>query len=136
VLGDYGAVVAPAERNLAYLSALERSPNTVRAYAVSLRMWFEFLTLARVVWADASPENVARFVAWLRSPGGERDRAGDREVRWSAATVNRHLAALFGFYNYHAPAGWASLRSFLSRNWPPRTSGHCSPASRGRLASG
>jgi hypothetical protein len=58
VLGDYGAVVAPAERNLAYLSALERSPNTVRAYAVSLRMWFEFLTLARVVWADASPENV------------------------------------------------------------------------------
>jgi integrase/recombinase XerD len=78
VLGDYGAVVAPAERYLAYLSALEQSPNTVRAYAVSLRMWFEFLTLARVVWADASPEDVARFVAWLQSPGGERDRAGDR----------------------------------------------------------
>jgi hypothetical protein len=31
VLGDDGAVVAPAERYLAYLSALERSPNTVRA---------------------------------------------------------------------------------------------------------
>jgi len=31
VLGDDGAVVAPAERYLAYLSGLERSPNTVRA---------------------------------------------------------------------------------------------------------
>ena len=36
VLGDDGAVVAPAERYLAYLSSLERSPNTVRAYAMSL----------------------------------------------------------------------------------------------------
>jgi hypothetical protein len=27
------------------------------------------------------------------------------EVRWSAATVNRHLAAVFGFYDYHARAG-------------------------------
>ena len=48
VLGDDGAVVAPAERYLAYLSALERSPNTVRAYAVSLRLWLEFLGRARV----------------------------------------------------------------------------------------
>jgi len=37
VVGDDGAVVAPVERYLAYLGALERSPNTVRAYALSLR---------------------------------------------------------------------------------------------------
>jgi integrase/recombinase XerD len=53
VIGDDGAVVAPAERYLAYLSALERSPNTVRAYAASLRLWFEFLGQAGVGWADA-----------------------------------------------------------------------------------
>ncbi len=34
---------SPAERYLAYLAAIERSPNTVRAYAVSLKLWFEFL---------------------------------------------------------------------------------------------
>ena len=43
LLGDDGEVVEPAERYLAYLSAIERSPNTVRAYAVSLKLWFEFL---------------------------------------------------------------------------------------------
>ena len=35
VLGDDGAVLAPAEAYLAHLAALERSPNTVRAYAIS-----------------------------------------------------------------------------------------------------
>ena len=105
MLGGDGAVVAPAERYLAYLSALERSPNTVRAYAVSLRLWFEFLSLAGVAWADADPEDVARFVAWLRSPAENvivlETGAGQR----SAATVNRHLAAVFGFYDHHARAG-------------------------------
>lgn len=77
VLGDDGAVVAPVERYLAYLGALERSPNTVRAYAMSLGLWFEFLGEAGVGWADAGVEDVARFVAWLRGPGGKRGRAGD-----------------------------------------------------------
>jgi integrase/recombinase XerD len=67
VVGDDGAVVAPAERYLAYLGALERSPNTVRAYAASLRLWLEFLGQAGVGWADAGVEDVARFVAWLRA---------------------------------------------------------------------
>jgi integrase/recombinase XerD len=105
VLSDDGDVVVPAERYLAYLTALERSPNTVRSYAASLRLWFEFLAYAGVGWADAGPEDVARFVAWLRAPaenvivldGG----AGQR----SPATVNRHLAAVFGFYDHHARSG-------------------------------
>ena len=50
VLGDDGAVVEPAERYLAYLTAIERSPNTVRAYAVSLKLWFEFLQLTGTHW--------------------------------------------------------------------------------------
>src|SRR3954467_10364823 len=37
--------VDPAERYLAYLAAIERSPNTVRAYAQSLALWCEFLEL-------------------------------------------------------------------------------------------
>jgi integrase/recombinase XerD len=105
VVGDDGAVVAPAERYLAYLSALERSPNTVRAYAVSLRLWFEFLGRAGVGWAEAGPEDVARFVAWLRAPAENVIVLETGAGRRSAATVNRHLAAVFGFYGHHARAG-------------------------------
>jgi site-specific recombinase XerD len=68
LLGDDGAVVEPVERYLAYLAAIERSPNTVRAYAVSLKLWFEFLGSAKLSWAEVGIEDVARFVAWLRAP--------------------------------------------------------------------
>jgi len=105
VIGDDGAVVAPVERYLAYLGALERSPNTVRAYAMSLRLWFEFLGQAGVGWADAGVEDVARFVAWLRAPAGNVIVLETGTGRRSPATVNRHLAGVFGFYDHHARAG-------------------------------
>ncbi len=49
-------------------TALERSPNTVRAYATSLKLWFEFLAQAGAGWAEAGVDDVARFVSWLRAP--------------------------------------------------------------------
>ncbi len=67
VLDDTGEVVEPVERYLAYLSAIERSPNTVRAYAISLKLWFDFLDSARLAWDQVGIEDVARFVAWLRA---------------------------------------------------------------------
>jgi integrase/recombinase XerD len=105
VVGGDGAVVDPAERYLAYLSALERSPNTVRAYATSLRLWFEFLGQAGVGWADAGAEDVARFVAWLRAPAENVIVLEGGAGRRAAATVNRHLAAVFGLYDHHARNG-------------------------------
>jgi integrase/recombinase XerD len=105
LLGDDGAVVEPAERYLAYLAAIERSPDTVRAYAVSLKLWFEFLQHAAVSWDEAGVEDVARFVAWLRAPAGNvvvlAGGSGAREP----ATVNRYLAGVFGFYDHHARTG-------------------------------
>ncbi|MGO9657692.1 MAG: site-specific integrase, partial [Acidimicrobiales bacterium] len=105
LLGDDGAVVEPVERYLAYLAAIERSPNTVRAYAVSLKLWFEFLGSARLDWAEVGIEDVARFVAWLRAPAPNvvvlADGAGVRRP----ATVNRYLAGVFGFYDHHARSG-------------------------------
>ncbi len=42
VVDDGWALVEPVERYLAHLAGIERSPNTVRAYAHGLRLWFEF----------------------------------------------------------------------------------------------
>jgi len=102
-----GVVVEPVERCLAYLAALERSPNTVRAYALSLRLWFEFLDAAAVEWAAAGVEDVARFVSWLRAPAENVIVLDTGTARRSPATVNRHLAGVFGFYDHHARAGVA-----------------------------
>ncbi len=86
LLGDDGEVVESAERYLAYLAAVERSPHTVRAYAISLKLWFEFLQHTATSWDEVGVEDVARFVAWLAYPG----QAG--EAACSAACAS-HLGA-------------------------------------------
>ena len=98
LLGDDGEVVEPAERYLAYLAAIERSPNTVRAYAVSLKLWFEFLQVAGTRWDEAGVEDVARFVAWLRAPAANVIVLADGRGARRPATVNWYLAGVFGFY--------------------------------------
>jgi integrase/recombinase XerD len=93
------------EQYLAHLAAIERSPNTVRAYATSLKLWFEFLAQVEVGWDEAGVDDVARFVSWLRAPAANVIVLENGVGRRSAATVNRHLAGIFGFYDHKARAG-------------------------------
>ena len=51
VLGDDDLPVGPVERYLAYLTDIERSPNTVRAYAHDLKDWLSFWVCA--AWTGA-----------------------------------------------------------------------------------
>ena len=110
VLGDDLLPVEPVEAYLAHLSALERSPNTLRAYAQGLKLWMEFLQGQRVDWAGAGVELVSRFVAWLRAPAVNVIVLDASASRRAPATVNRHLAAVFGFYDSMPEPGW---------RWPP-----------------
>lgn len=107
VVDDNGLPVEPVESYLAYLSAIERSPNTVRAYATSLKFWFEFCARRGVGWDRAGVEDVARFVADLRAPADNVIVLDACASRRAPATVNRHLGALFGFYDYQARSGVA-----------------------------
>ena len=76
VLGDDDAPVEPIERYLAYLTDIERSPNTVKAYAHDLKDWFAFLGRRGLDWREVRLEDVGEFVAWLRLPPAGRDGAG------------------------------------------------------------
>ncbi len=107
VLGDDGAPIAPVENYLAYLAALERSPNTQRAYATSLKLWFTFLAGTDAEWSAVRVDDVARFVAWLRAPAANVIVLETGTAVRAPATINRHLAAVFGFYEHHARSGVA-----------------------------
>ncbi|MGH3573354.1 MAG: tyrosine-type recombinase/integrase [Pseudonocardiaceae bacterium] len=114
VVDQEGEVLPPAETYLAHLTALDRSPNTVRAYATSLKLWFEFLGLAAVDWDHAGQDEVSRFVAWLRAPAANVVVLEGGAGRRAPSSVNRHLAALFSFYDHHARAGVALADSLVS----------------------
>lgn len=110
VLGDDGPV-APIERYLAYMTDIERSPNTVKAYAHDLKDWFVFLAGHGLDWREVRLEDVAGFIAWLRRPPATR--AGsvavlpsvELEHHCGEATVNRKLSALSVFYQHAARHG-------------------------------
>jgi len=114
VLDDGWQVVAPAERYLGYLAAIERSPNTVRAYAHGLSLWFEFLGLREVAWSGAHVEDVSEFVQWLRRPAENVIVIHAVAARRCEATVNRHLAAVFGFYDFHSRDGVVLAESLVA----------------------
>jgi hypothetical protein len=92
VLGDNGAPVAPVERYLAYLTDVERSPNTVKAYAHDLKDYWVFLGWRGLDWREARLEDIGEFVAWLRLPPARRDGRvvvlPSVEAAVSASTVN------------------------------------------------
>jgi integrase len=108
VLGDDGPV-QPIERYLAYLTDIERSPNTVKAYAHDLKDWFVFLTGQGLDWREVRLEDVAGFVAWLRRPVAARDGSiavlPSVEHHCGESTVNRKLSALSAFYQHAARSG-------------------------------
>ncbi len=109
VLGDDDLPVAPVERYLAYLTDIERSPNTVRAYAHDLKDYFSFLDGRGLDWREVRLEDIGGFVAWLRLPPAGRD--GRVAILPSAghyvgaSTVNRKLSALSAFYLHAARHG-------------------------------
>ena len=109
VLGDDLMPVEPVERFLAYLASIEKSPNTIKAYAHDLKDWLTFLDRHGVDWRAATLEDVAGFVAWLRLPPPARDGLVSVlptvEPFCSASSVNRKLAALTSFCGFHARHG-------------------------------
>jgi integrase/recombinase XerD len=121
LLGDDLGPVEPVERFLAYLGAIEKSPNTIKAYAHDLKDWWFYLAGHGVGWQSATLEDVAGFVAWLRLPPETREGRvavlPTVERHCSAASVNRKLAALTSFCEFHARHG-VDLAGLLVRMQP------------------
>jgi len=131
VLGDDDKPVEAIERYMAYLSGIERSPNTVKAYAHDLKDYFVFLGRRGLDWREVRLEDLGEFVSWLRLPPA--GRSGKVAVLPSvqpqvgSATINRKLSAVSAFYQHHArhgvdvgdllvvwkPGGLGSFKPFL-----------------------
>lgn len=132
VLGEDHRPVEPVERFLSYLASIEKSPNTIKAYAHDLKDWMTYLGRHGVDWRAARLEDVAGFVAWLRVPPQARD--GRVAVlptgapHCSAASVNRKLSAVTSFCGFHARHGaelsalLVSLQPAADRRWGAATS--------------
>jgi integrase/recombinase XerD len=105
VLDVSGAEVGSVSAFLRYLHRIERSPNTVRAYAHDLMLFWDFLADRALAWDAVTVADLGDFAAWLRRPAPNVvPLPGVRPAR-SPATTNRALTAVMGFYEFHARHG-------------------------------
>lgn len=122
VLGDDDIPVEPVERYLAYLTDIERSPNTIRAYAYDLKDYWGFLAARGLDWREVRLEDIGEYVAWLRLPPTGRDGQvavlPSVEPHVTASTINRKLSALAAFYAYQVRHG-VDLGELLTTWQPP-----------------
>jgi integrase/recombinase XerD len=105
VLGEDYLPIQPIDEFLTFLDVTGSSPNTIRAYAHHLKLYWEYLVEASLDWRAATTQDVANFVAWLRWTSqrrGEPLRIGEKR---KPSTINCIVAAVTAFRVYHARSG-------------------------------
>jgi integrase/recombinase XerD len=131
VLGADHSVVAPIEEFLEHHRVIGSSPNTVRAYAKGLALWWGFLAREQVGWEEPGVGALRAFVTWLRTGLGPavtpigREATGPRAAP-AESTVAARLAAVVSFYRFQhevhgrgAALARASMRSVRRGRYRP-----------------
>jgi integrase/recombinase XerD len=106
VIGPDRRPVVVVDEYLAWLTGIERSPNTVEAYARDLSLFFAFLFERGLDWqADVDVAVLGEFGAWARRPAPNVVLLSEQGARRAASTVNRMLTSVVGFYEFHGRRG-------------------------------
>lgn len=100
VVDEHGLPIEPIDDFLGYLHAIERSPNSQRAYAYDLKAYFAFLGQRGLDYTVVTSEDLAFFVRHLRRPDPDVALLSATASVRSAATVNRVMSGVSGFYRY------------------------------------
>jgi integrase/recombinase XerD len=105
VLDDDHAPVQPILSYLKYLHNLDRSPNTIRATAHRLKLFWEYLRDERLCWKEIDIALLAAFIPWLRRPDPQVVSIARNEARRTNATIDLTLGTVHSFYSYHMRMG-------------------------------
>jgi integrase/recombinase XerD len=105
VLDDDHTPVQPILSYLKYLHNLDRSPNTIRAAAHRLKLFWEYLRDEHLCWRKIDVAQLAAFIPWLRRPDPTVISIAPGTAQRSNATIDLTLGAVYGFYAYHIRLG-------------------------------
>ncbi len=115
VVGLDGRPVELLDEFLGWLTGIERSPNTVEAYACDLGLFWSFLAERDVAWDRVSVAELGEFAAWARRPAENVVVISEVAAKRSASTVNRMLAAVVSFYEFQGRRGNTLARELVVR---------------------
>jgi integrase/recombinase XerD len=105
VLDNNGEIVTPIFQYITYLYHLQKSPNTIRAYAYHLKHFWEYLTNNKLSWSTVNLDQLAAFITWLRSPCKNTIVIHQSVSKRTESSINAALAAVTAFYKFHEQMG-------------------------------
>jgi integrase len=105
VIGDDYLPIQPIQSYLSYLEGLERSPNTIHAYANHLKLFWEFLQDSRLDWKEVTIQHLSNFIHWLRSPNPRVVFIEQQKPKRSEKTINTILTIICAFYEFQERIG-------------------------------
>ncbi|MFB9987865.1 tyrosine-type recombinase/integrase [Bacillus benzoevorans] len=97
-----GFPVLPAMRYLKYLDKTRKSSNTLKTYCYSLKHYFTYLEETDKDYKYIKLEDLAGFVAWLRSPYGSSKVTPlqQKKAKRTEKTINLTITVVANFYDY------------------------------------
>lgn len=96
-----GVPIAESSRFLNFCFDREDSDHTIRAYALDLRLYFDFLARSGTPRTAVTREVLAAFIAYLRKPVVRTSGPRRGEVwKRSPHSVNRTMSAVGSFYRF------------------------------------
>jgi len=113
VVGPDGRPAGLVDEFLGWLTGIERSPNTVEAYARDLGLFWSFLDERGVAWDRVSVAELGEFAAWARRPAPNVLVMSEQAAKRSGSTVNRMLAAVMTFYEFQGRRGNTLARDLV-----------------------
>lgn len=118
VLDDDQKPVAPIDEFLRYLETINRSPNTVRAYAQHLLTFWQYGEQNQIDWQRVSIAQMVQFTQWLRQPKPDVIplRPETQPLGRKPSTINAIVSGVISFYQYHESTGRLPL---TARNTKP-----------------
>lgn len=102
VVDETGDPVLPVMRYLKYLDSIGRARNTLRTYAHSLKLFFEYLMQQHLDYQKITLDDLGSFVLWLKNPYHSLNVLPAQPVVQARAntTINHALTVVAGFYDY------------------------------------
>lgn len=103
VIDDEGILVEPIVRYLKYLDCVGSARYTLRSYAFTLRLYWEYLTQQHLSWQQVTLDDLSRFVLWLKLPSGSLKVLPAHPVPQARSnrTINHALTVVRSLYDYY-----------------------------------
>ncbi|HCQ6371262.1 TPA: tyrosine-type recombinase/integrase [Clostridioides difficile] len=102
LLDNNGLPIIPVARYLKYIDNSEKSFNTQKTYAYSLKLYFEYLEEINVDYRTVNINILSNFVGWLRNPyeNNKVVTIKPTKAKRTEKTVNLTITVVTNFYDY------------------------------------